>query len=203
MATTQSEDPNERVEHPRHYNAHKSGIETIELIEHLPCNFANAVKYLWRCGLKATETPLRDLKSARWYTEREQQRIDLYDLENEKSKTDIVWRALARRVIAAESNQGTLADYLSGLLRLGHDFDAMFHTIDVAVAALPRPLFAKLPTPLEAAVDARDRLWMLLDNIDTLDDSCRDDDKSFRHHTRIEQKKRFHIFDPDPKKTTP
>lgn len=71
MPTTQSEDPNEQVDHPRHYNAHPSGIECIEVIEHMPCNVANAMKYIWRCGLKKSSEPERDRASAAWYVRRE------------------------------------------------------------------------------------------------------------------------------------
>ena len=139
MTTTQSADPNERVDHPRHYNQHPAGIETIELIEHLPCNLANAVKYLWRCGLKTTETPLRDLKSARWYTEREIQRSRLYELEDEpRAKTDVVWRALAHRVIEKESENegGALGDFLVALL--DDDFSDMIDALDRAIEELER-----------------------------------------------------------------
>lgn len=56
-------------------------------------------------------------------------------------------------------------------------------------------------TLLEAERDAyvaqRDDLWALLDNIDTLDDSCRDDDRAFRDAARRQQKKRFDIYNPD------
>jgi len=135
MATTQSADPNERVEHPRHYNQSPSGIETIELIEHLPTNFGNAVKYVWRCGLKATETPLRDLKSARWYTKREEDRIDLYDLDDEpESKTAVVWRALAKRVIRSENEDSLLGEFLVYLL--DGNFDGMFDALDNAIQEL-------------------------------------------------------------------
>jgi hypothetical protein len=116
MATTQSEDPNERVDHPRHYNQHPSGVECIELIEHLPTNLGNAVKYIWRCGLKATETPLRDLQSAYWYTNRELERIELYDLDvDDPPRTAILWRGIARKVIASDPNS-TLGAYLSALV---------------------------------------------------------------------------------------
>lgn len=136
MATTQSEDPNERVEHPRHYNQHESGIECIELVENLPANLANAVKYLWRCGLKSTETPLRDLKSARWYTAREKDRIALYELFDDDEpppKTEIVWRALAKRVIAKDGGTA-LSGYLYALL--SYSFDRMIYSIDEAIVAL-------------------------------------------------------------------
>lgn len=134
MTTTQSEDPNEKVDHPRHYNQSPSGIETIELIEHLPCNFSNAVKYIWRCGLKQSDTPLRDLQSAKWYTEREEQRIELFELENEPMrKTDLVWRSLARKVIISDPGNA-LAHYLDGLLR--GDFTDMIGAINAAIGAL-------------------------------------------------------------------
>lgn len=133
MPTTQSEDPGERVDHPRHYNQSPSGIETIEIIEHLPANLSNAVKYIWRCGLKQTETPLRDLQSAKWYTEREIRRIELFELdEDPKPKTEIVWRSLARQVIAAEKSDSLLSGYLEALL-LGH-FGEMIEEIDFAIA---------------------------------------------------------------------
>lgn len=132
MATTQSEDPNEKVDHPRHYNQHPSGIECIELIEHLPANLANAVKYIWRCGLKQSETPLRDLKSALWYTEREERRVELFELEEEtRPKTDVVWRALARQVIEEDCN-GMLGRYLYALSnrRFGEMMDVLAVAID-------------------------------------------------------------------------
>lgn len=137
MSTTQSEDPNENVNHPRRYNAHLSKIECIELIEHLPTNFGNAVKYVWRCGLKTTETPLRDLKSARWYVLRELQRRQIYELENEERlKTDVVWRALAHRVVYVESEGegGALGDFLVALL--DDDCSDMIDAIDRAIEAL-------------------------------------------------------------------
>jgi len=133
VPTVQSENPNERVNNPRWYNSHPSGIACIELIEHLPANLANATKYVWRCGLKSSETPLRDLESARWYLKREEDRIELYELDDEpKRKTDVVWRALARRVI--EKDEGTLSDYLVALL--AYDFDEMIYAIDKAIEEL-------------------------------------------------------------------
>jgi hypothetical protein len=62
-------DPHERIDHPKHYNAHPSGVECIDVIEHLRCNIANAVKYVWRADHKASR--VEDLRKARWYVERE------------------------------------------------------------------------------------------------------------------------------------
>ncbi len=43
----------------------------------------------------------------------------------------------------------------------------------------------------------RRELWMLLDHIDTLDDSCREHDDAFRNFARKHQKRRFEIWNPD------
>jgi hypothetical protein len=51
-------------------------------------------------------------------------------------------------------------------------------------------------TELSLAVKQRDALWALLDNIDTLDDSCREHDDEFRKRTRVHLKRRFEIYNP-------
>lgn len=56
------------VTKPEHYNSHPSGIECIQITEHLSFTIGNAVKYLWRADLKGG---LEDLKKARWYLDRE------------------------------------------------------------------------------------------------------------------------------------
>lgn len=63
----------ETVNHPVHYNSHPSGIEAIDLIEDLPSNISNAVKYLYRRDHKSDD-PCEDLKKAMWYTRREIER---------------------------------------------------------------------------------------------------------------------------------
>lgn len=62
------------VNHPQHYNAHPSGVECITVTEHMNFNVGNAVKYLWRAGLKSDD-PITDLEKARWYVEREIARL--------------------------------------------------------------------------------------------------------------------------------
>jgi hypothetical protein len=56
------------VEHPIHYNEHPSGVECIEVAEHMNFCLGNAIKYIWRADLKGG---VEDLKKARWYIERE------------------------------------------------------------------------------------------------------------------------------------
>ena len=61
----------ERVNHPPHYNQHPSGVECITVVEHMSFNVGNAIKYLWRAGLKAGVEQTEDLKKAQWYIQRE------------------------------------------------------------------------------------------------------------------------------------
>jgi hypothetical protein len=60
------------VNHPPHYTSHPSGIECIEVVEHYGFCIGNAIKYLWRAGLKGDA--IEDLKKARWYLDREIQK---------------------------------------------------------------------------------------------------------------------------------
>lgn len=59
------------VNHPPHYTAHPSGVECIQITEHMNFNIGNAVKYLWRADLK---NGLEDLEKAAWYVAREIER---------------------------------------------------------------------------------------------------------------------------------
>ena len=65
----------EQVNHPQHYNSHPNGIECIDIIRHYTCDIANAIKYLWRAGLKPemgkddADKEIEDLKKALWYIE--------------------------------------------------------------------------------------------------------------------------------------
>lgn len=60
---------------PDHYRSHPSGVECIEIIEHMNFNLGNTIKYVWRAGLK-TDDPAEDLKKALWYLRRELSRIE-------------------------------------------------------------------------------------------------------------------------------
>ena len=61
------------VNHPKHYTEHPSGVECIEITEHMNFCVGNAIKYLWRAGLKGEQ--VEDLRKARWYIDREIARI--------------------------------------------------------------------------------------------------------------------------------
>ncbi|MHC2090409.1 DUF3310 domain-containing protein [Methylobacterium sp. CM6244] len=63
------------VNHPEHYTSHPSGVECITVVRHMGFNVGNAIKYLWRAGLK-TPSAIEDLKKARWYVDDEIRRIE-------------------------------------------------------------------------------------------------------------------------------
>lgn len=54
----------DEVNHPKHYNQHPSGVECIDITEGFNFNVGNAIKYLWRAGLKSNN-PVDDLKRPR------------------------------------------------------------------------------------------------------------------------------------------
>lgn len=63
----------ETVNHPEHYN---KGIEAIDIIESWGLNFSlgNAIKYIIRAPYKGNQ--VEDLKKAKWYIEREIERLE-------------------------------------------------------------------------------------------------------------------------------
>lgn len=59
---------NDNVNNPKHYTSHKSGIECIQITEHMNFNLGNAMKYIWR---NEGKNGIEDLKKAAWYINRE------------------------------------------------------------------------------------------------------------------------------------
>ena len=66
---------NDPVNQPSHYRSHPSGIECIQITEHMNFNLGNSVKYIWRAGLKSPSA-IEDLKKAAWYINREIERLE-------------------------------------------------------------------------------------------------------------------------------
>ena len=66
----------DNVNHPRHYTSHPSGVECADIAEHHDFCVGNAIKYLWRAGLKqdagmsAIDKEIQDLQKAKWYIDR-------------------------------------------------------------------------------------------------------------------------------------
>lgn len=67
---------NDKVNNPKHYTSHPSGVECINITEHYNFCVGNAIKYLWRQGLKeetgyeALDKQIEDCKKAIWYINR-------------------------------------------------------------------------------------------------------------------------------------
>lgn len=63
----------DNVNHPKHYTSDPSGIECIDIARHRNFNVGNAIKYLWRAGLKidadksSINKQIEDLEKAVWY----------------------------------------------------------------------------------------------------------------------------------------
>lgn len=66
---------NDPVNHPSHYTSDPSGIECIQITRHRNFNIGNAIKYLWRAGLKDGNSDIQDLQKAVWYIQDEIKRI--------------------------------------------------------------------------------------------------------------------------------
>jgi hypothetical protein len=66
----------DEVNHPPHYTNHRSGVECIQITEHMNFCIGSAMKYLWRAGSKGTpKDHLDDLSKAAWYIHREIERL--------------------------------------------------------------------------------------------------------------------------------
>ena len=65
----------DNVNHPKHYCSDPSGIECIEITKHRNFCIGNAIKYLWRAGLKNEKTTIEDLEKAKWYIQCEIDRL--------------------------------------------------------------------------------------------------------------------------------
>jgi hypothetical protein len=76
----------DNVNHPKWYTQHPSGIECIEITRHYCFSIGNAIKYLWRAGLKKemgledVEKEIEDLNKAIWYI-----KDRIKQLENDKT----------------------------------------------------------------------------------------------------------------------
>lgn len=65
---------------PSHYkDGFSNGAEVIDITENLNFNRGSAVKYLARAGKKPGEDELKDLRKAKWYVEREIERVSKND----------------------------------------------------------------------------------------------------------------------------
>lgn len=72
---------NDAVNQPDHYTKHPSGIECIEVTKHFNFCLGNAIKYIWRAGLKEGNSKEQDLRKAIKYLE-----FELADTKNSNAE---------------------------------------------------------------------------------------------------------------------
>ena len=85
------------VNSPKHYTGHPSGIECIQVTEHMGFNLGNAIKYIWRCDDK--KDAIEDLEKAAWYVNRE--------IKKRKAKIEPEWPQDETRIDVIGSNGNT------------------------------------------------------------------------------------------------
>jgi len=93
----------DNINHPPHYTSHPSGVECVDIAEHLSFNLGNALKYVWRAGKKDPEKRQEDLDKARWYIDREERHLEVVQShEIIQPGSEGVVRYLARKVVDQE-----------------------------------------------------------------------------------------------------
>lgn len=65
----------DQVNHPTHYTSDPSGVECLQITRHRNFNIGNAIKYLWRAGLKDDKKQIEDLQKAIFYIKDEIERL--------------------------------------------------------------------------------------------------------------------------------
>ena len=76
------------VANPQHYTSDPSGVECIEITRWRSFNIGNAIKYLWRAGLKDSATQIQDLEKAIFYIQDEI--VRLKEVRSEKPTIHLV-----------------------------------------------------------------------------------------------------------------
>lgn len=80
----------ENVNHPKYYND-IPGIECIDVVRHFNFNLGNAIKYIWRAGLKKDkgrslkDKKIEDLEKAIWYLKDEIDQLKIDEVRNGNS----------------------------------------------------------------------------------------------------------------------
>lgn len=108
---SEEEKRTEWVNHPRHYNLHPSGVETIDIMEWLPANLACALKHVWRRNDKGATR--MDLEKANWYLHREAERVLKYGSDNQPGGELVGY--LIQKARESEPEDSVLATTLFGI----------------------------------------------------------------------------------------
>lgn len=116
---TQKIDDN--VNNPPHYTNHPSGIECIQITEHMGFNLGNALKYIWRCDLK--RDAVEDLKKSAWYIEREITRRESLNVDDKPKPDSVESDADMKSIKEIKSNEEILANAPEGATHFDIDKD--------------------------------------------------------------------------------
>jgi len=104
---------------PKHYKSHPSGVECIEITEHLMCNRANAIKYAWRANDKGCTR--EDLQKCEWYINREIKRLQRgNNVPDYSYDLDVVYTRLYDYYKDHEFDK-RLFDFISNLIHGGEE----------------------------------------------------------------------------------
>lgn len=107
------------VNHPKHYTQHKSGVECIEITEHLNFNRGNAIKYAWRANDKGCTS--EDLQKCEWYINREIKRLQRgNNVPDYSYDLDVVYTRLYDYYKDYEFDK-RLFDFISNLIHGGEE----------------------------------------------------------------------------------
>lgn len=156
------------VHHPKHYTSDPSGVECITITRHRNFNIGNAIKYLWRCGLKqpdgAAVPTTQDMNKAIWYILDEIRRLG--------GTTEFIATRDAKE-FAKDQRNGQIMEYATAINRVrekaiqvemvladlfgGHPDQLQVSSLDhlsvVIPAAKAKALFAALGGPWQAVLD--------------------------------------------------
>lgn len=122
-AADHTEQALDMVNHPPHYTGHPSGVECIEIAEHLPFCLGNAFKYLFRRDQK--DAALENVEKAIWYLGRHINNLPEFDWTLPEDVHDLLGRvavhepypfSAAMLIIGAPSQCGGY-DAAIGMLR--------------------------------------------------------------------------------------
>lgn len=97
------------VSHPPHYTSHPSGIECIHIAEQHNFNIGNAIKYLWRQGLKDSSPAIIDLQKAKQYIDFEIRRLERIADEEKHRKNQVA--SVDKKLTTVKTGNGHLLGY--------------------------------------------------------------------------------------------
>jgi len=157
------------VNHPAHYASHRSGVECIDLAEHLSFNLGNALKYCWRAGLKVPGKLKQDLEKACWYVLREREVTLKLVISHEiiQPGSESVVRTLARKVIGKEPENSLVRKVLAEIMKTtDHGFENMVASPESGLRRIEEIIQAEIiRAALESVAEEGSNIGPLVDGV--------------------------------------